>query len=208
MESISSMTIINSGCPNEVYQYTCLINSKPTSIDGQIINENMRIYDNTINNLNFDYYCSNDNKYVIIELKEGNIYKYLNNISEILDEGCNQFLIGNHLFSLQNMKNDYTLKYRSIENSIEKSEKLDIMQKYCIGRIPTSYEDYKGRKIDDDLSASRYHAFLKFNDGNWNIIDNNSSNGVYMKIMEKQVKIEWHQLLRLSKDCYCYFSNE
>ena len=152
-----------------------------------------------------------------ITLHPGNkfgVYVYLDTGSAFLSNQFNTFILGNTIFELTQNDSNYSsvLHYCNIEDydKTETSKKKFHMchnSSYYIGRAPTELNGSKPIKIVNDDSVSKTHAFMKYNKTNneWELKDKNSSNGIYVKLIEKNNDLPLNSFLRIGKNTYCYF---
>ena len=133
---------------------------------------------------------------------------YLKLIKENIELENNQFVISNTKIELVKKDGQWHLIWELIDGEKRHSKKIDRRKTYFIGRETQKTEEgEKSIIIKNDLSISRTHCKLYFEEGRWMIQDMNSRNGVYIKINTGDSKIvKWDQTLRIGKDTYMYFS--
>ena len=146
-------------------------------------------------------------------------YIFLYNQGENLANYSNTFIIGETRIEIKTHKDSCTLKSRHILNKKKKKQapfELKDDTIYFIGRCPkinddsnstTEGDELSSIEIDNDSTISRLHCNICRKDNGWEIYDEHSSNGVYVKLPNKKFEIKKNKLLRIGRFTYCFFSD-
>ncbi len=116
-------------------------------------------------------------------------------------------MIGNTLCQLVAREDStFALQCSLLGQCLEQTFTLNPQHRYLLGRAPEDKLGLVGIGLKEDKQISAAHAVLKYAEiGNkWEIYDNNSCNGVYVKLDKGDQEVQFEQLLRLGKDTYAY----